>query len=451
MDATRTPQASVTQHNTPPSSCDLTIVILWGRLGTRLPSEVRKPDGTPYLSGTEWELEDARSAKRALWIYRRKGFKLDPDDPAYTQNFEQYAALKKFLASLRATDGSLLGGLTEYEGVSEFSTTLERHLEAELRRKLEIEDQGSPPVDERFRIFLADAADDLRGWRGRLKSQLSAMPTVRLLDDLPPPYEKEDHALVAREAAAYADLCVHLLGASPGAVIPGTDVGARDTYPMGQLRASLAHARSQLILHPDGFRTESVLDVAYRELVIEAHERQDDRLRLEIVSTTAIEAQERVLQKRRAILEDRERSSEARSKPPSAGADKAAFVDVHELDKSYTKPLVDFLNARLITLSDDVDERPGPKHAVFEDAVSRAQYLIVVFGEVATQWVLGRLDEAVKVVVERGHRLKFGIYVRPGAHWPASLRAPRYSTIIDNAGGFDRAPIEVFLGLGDRP
>src|SRR5688500_10487087 len=45
LDATRTPQLSVIEHNVRPSECDLTVVIVWGRLGTRLPPEVKKPNG----------------------------------------------------------------------------------------------------------------------------------------------------------------------------------------------------------------------------------------------------------------------------------------------------------------------------------------------------------------------------------------------------------------------
>ena len=37
----------------PPSQFDLFVCLLWARLGTRLPSNFRKPDGSPYASGTE--------------------------------------------------------------------------------------------------------------------------------------------------------------------------------------------------------------------------------------------------------------------------------------------------------------------------------------------------------------------------------------------------------------
>ena len=37
-----------------PSECDIAVFILWSRLGTRLPKNVTRPDGSRYASGTEF-------------------------------------------------------------------------------------------------------------------------------------------------------------------------------------------------------------------------------------------------------------------------------------------------------------------------------------------------------------------------------------------------------------
>ena len=66
-----TPQEAVNRVDRP-ADCDITIVILWSRLGSPLRTDVfRKPNGEPYGSGTEWEYEDARTASRDVLIYRR--------------------------------------------------------------------------------------------------------------------------------------------------------------------------------------------------------------------------------------------------------------------------------------------------------------------------------------------------------------------------------------------
>ena len=53
MLATMTPRAAIAEGLPKPSECDIVVVVFWSRMGTPLPDTFRKPDGTPYLSGTE--------------------------------------------------------------------------------------------------------------------------------------------------------------------------------------------------------------------------------------------------------------------------------------------------------------------------------------------------------------------------------------------------------------
>ena len=75
MLATETPQESVNAARPRPATCDIVIVILWSRMGTPLPDNLRKPNGEPYLSGTEWEYEDAvnspQQPRPQVLVYRR--------------------------------------------------------------------------------------------------------------------------------------------------------------------------------------------------------------------------------------------------------------------------------------------------------------------------------------------------------------------------------------------
>ena len=74
MTAGLTPQEAVDRFGAKPSECDFVVVVLWSRMGTHLDVRTfRKPDGEPYLSGTEWEFEDAWGAKPQpdILVYRR--------------------------------------------------------------------------------------------------------------------------------------------------------------------------------------------------------------------------------------------------------------------------------------------------------------------------------------------------------------------------------------------
>jgi hypothetical protein len=140
MPATLTPQEAVNRGLAKPSACDAVIVILWSRLGTPLPDSYRKADDTPYLSGTEWEYEDALAAKPQpqILLYRRKtrpdlG---DPTEATFDQKVEQFRRVQKFFDGFRNADGSLKGGFAEYETPQEFRDRLRLDLRAFIERRL---------------------------------------------------------------------------------------------------------------------------------------------------------------------------------------------------------------------------------------------------------------------------------------------------------------------------
>ena len=54
-----TPQEAINQGSPKPADCDVVVVVLWARMGTPLPAEYVKQDGTRFESGTEWEYLNA--------------------------------------------------------------------------------------------------------------------------------------------------------------------------------------------------------------------------------------------------------------------------------------------------------------------------------------------------------------------------------------------------------
>ena len=114
MEAALTPQDAIAEGLPKPEDCDLVVVVLWSRIGTPLPDSHRKADGSTYLSGTEWELENAiqgfcNRRKPSVWLYRREeeptvGLK----DPSRAEK------LQSFLSAWTHDDGSLAGGINGY-------------------------------------------------------------------------------------------------------------------------------------------------------------------------------------------------------------------------------------------------------------------------------------------------------------------------------------------------
>ena len=132
MPATLTPQEAVNRGLAKPSECDAVIVILWSRLGTPLPESHKRPDGSAYLSGTEWEYEDALNAapQPFILVYHRKSKPEfgDPTEPGFDAKVEQYRRVRGFFDRFRNPDGSLKGSFSEYDTPQEFRDQLRRHL-----------------------------------------------------------------------------------------------------------------------------------------------------------------------------------------------------------------------------------------------------------------------------------------------------------------------------------
>lgn len=136
MDATCTPQDSVSRYAGRPADCDLTVVLLWSRIGSPLPPSVRRADGSIYESGTVWELEEARGAGKPVWIYRcQRRVMLDADAPDLQVRRAQRDAVKRFFESFVEADQSITGGVNSYDTPDDFAQHFGQHLEAELRRR----------------------------------------------------------------------------------------------------------------------------------------------------------------------------------------------------------------------------------------------------------------------------------------------------------------------------
>ncbi len=144
MEAVDTPQKAIARELAKPSECDLCVVILWSRIGTPLPKEYKKPDGSAYLSGTEWEYCEALQAARdhgrpAVWLYRcTEKPKIDIDDPDFDAKRDQWKKVADFFSALNNADGSIAGGVNEYQDYQRFGSLFEQQLRDRLTTLLEI-------------------------------------------------------------------------------------------------------------------------------------------------------------------------------------------------------------------------------------------------------------------------------------------------------------------------
>jgi WD40 repeat protein len=124
----------------PPAKFDVFVGILWSRLGTRLHSSHVRPDGRPYLSGSEFEFETALESYRTsatktprLLIYRREETPLIPAEPQeiFEERKRQWDSLQRFIEHwfTDLTDGGTFkAAFRGYDNTAEFEELLEEHL-----------------------------------------------------------------------------------------------------------------------------------------------------------------------------------------------------------------------------------------------------------------------------------------------------------------------------------
>jgi hypothetical protein len=161
MLATLTPQEAVRRALRRPSECDFTIVIVSGRMGT--PLDERKPDGSAYRSGTEWEFEDARRAGKRVLLYRRATPAAvadeDPEDAA-----RQLRAVEDFFSQFTTASGVLTGGVTLYRTVDELVARLRTDIETLLPALRPSDDDLSDAIPLGA-SWIDHACANVRAWR----------------------------------------------------------------------------------------------------------------------------------------------------------------------------------------------------------------------------------------------------------------------------------------------
>ena len=138
------PQTAINNGLARPSDCDIVVVILWSRMGTPLDhSRYKKPDGGQYLSGTEWEFEEALAAAQKtgrpfVVVYRRMDTpKVDLDDPDLEEKIVQRGRVKAFFDSFVNPDGSIRQGYNSYTSPTEFGDIFELHLRKLVARLID--------------------------------------------------------------------------------------------------------------------------------------------------------------------------------------------------------------------------------------------------------------------------------------------------------------------------
>ena len=239
--------------------------------------------------------------------------------------------------------------------------------------------------DDRSAIFIADVADTLRPLRRQLVTRIG--DRARLLDNIPPPLERTAHDRAVVDALDQADLSIHLLDQWPGREIEDDE---STSYPRHQADLAATSGSRSLIWVPESLTEEDFDDKEQLAWLEQMEQASRDSGGYQLVRS----GREPFIAQ---VLETLDRIAAQRADADTGPAQ--FLIDTHRKDQRYAFSLAAGLAGRIpdlvVDFTRDAEGPDGWKQ--FDDAVHRARDLIVLFGQVAPDWVRRRVTRAYQV------------------------------------------------------
>lgn len=257
---------------------------------------------------------------------------------------------------------------------------------------------------KKFTIFFADVADTLRGVRKRTIIELEK-DEYKIISDVPPPYEENEHEEIVKEKIEEADLTIHLLDQYPGREISGD---ANLWYPKKQAELSLLSDKPQLIWVPNEMEIDDIEEDHYKKFMRSlANGNEFSKKQLEYIVGTKSELPKQI--------KDLAEQIKVKSKQQNNKEKVSVLLDTHYNDQLYALEMSKSLLENNIQpyINPQADD-PLENIKVLEDRISQVKGLIFFYGKVAGDWVLERMKAARQFIVTNDCPIEeFYVYLLP--------------------------------------
>jgi len=299
----------------------------------------------------------------------------------------------------------------------------------------------APPSEKpaRFSIYLADTSDTLSGIRKRVLNELKPSIDLKVITNVPPPFDGAGHDQRVRCEVEAADLSVHLLDGYRGREIVDQE---GSSYPQRQVELALAHGKSQLIWTPQSLSRESIEDEGYAAFLEKLENGPRERSTYDFQRDAPSAITRQILAK---VEELKTRSQSAAGLPAEA-----ALLDTHWKDQLYALELGQYLiKHKVRPYIDPQEDDPSTNLDFFTRRLKQVGILILFYGAVAEEWVRARLAVTLQIAIAEQCPLRAcGVYVAPpqksGAGGRLSLPLVPVEWM-DHTGGFNSSAIDQLL------
>ena len=314
------------------------------------------------------------------------------------------------------------GDLRYHNRLDELSRDLQKTLQQFKRPPITGHKEPSKASDSNPVVFLALNFDDLRRSRKEVETNL-VQSNVRVLPEKDYPSEPRAFREAVRADLAQSDVFVQLLSDDPGWNPPDLPEGfARCQYDLA--------------------REMGIDIVQWRSPALDLESIQNPKLRdflgLNTVSCEVVE------EFQRKIIET---AFQKTSSPQKENA-LFVFVDAHERDAPLTQKIERVLKEygadyALPPRSQD----PGENEEIFRKLVLHCDVLILVYGNVAPNWVYGQAlnIRKIKAFREHKHRLSSAVYIGPPPKPEITLKFPWLPILECQKKDFDEWQLRNFI------
>ncbi len=296
---------------------------------------------------------------------------------------------------------------------------------------------STPAVAASFKVYIASTSSMVSKIAGNAASELRAAG-VKVVDDEIPEGVVEHEAAI-RKLASECDLFVHIMGNQPGDVIVGDP--DKKTYVMKELDLGFKTARSQLVLIPTSVQATDIADEAYRTFLDALKTRPRDGERFTIAQVDRFAMAKEVLNKRDAIMRERDAAQRAVPTPSASGEGTTvrAWLDQQKEDVRNTAEFTAFLLEHGIEASTKIDP-PGSQvdaTAQFKERIRNSRLYIVVYGAADRKFVQNRALNAIKTAIEEDSNTSVGIFIAPPEKAPDQATLQANFNVFDGGTKFD--------------
>ncbi len=294
-------------------------------------------------------------------------------------------------------------GDTIETGSDEFKDQLKDLREAIVKLIAEFPKEEPVVIDDnKFTIYFGDVPDSLRTIRKRTITELERRD-FKLLYDVPPPFESDEHAMAVKEKLKEADLAVHLLDQFTGREIEGEET---IWYPQKQAELGIQSDRPQLIWLPAEMKIENVEEEKYKTFLQGIDNGIQSTKNIKYIRGNKSDLTQQVTDLAKSIQQQW-------AQPPKGKV--SVLLDTHYDDQIYALELSrKLLENEIQPFINPQEDDPQKNINILGDRISQVSKLVFFYGKVSRDWVLERMKAALQFIVSNNYPKKdFFVFMVP--------------------------------------